>query len=188
MQVDFPGGAITDTVLAQVTMQAVVGRPTGAHWPMLPSFVIKAWDSDGQPVTQFNRPFTLTLTYAESDWQDAGIPDESQLNLSVWQDDQWQGLLPCVGCVHDQTANRLVAVLDHLSHFVTLADFNKTYLSQVINPLNCFPTGDSDSIDTAFKYMQRHSRQRIGQLRQSDRCLQVELMPDTRRHTDPGKF
>ena len=68
-------------------------------------------------MTQFDPPYVLTLLYQDSDWQDAGIEDESTLNLYHWNGSQWEGILPCAGCSLDTVNNQLVAVLDHFSEF-----------------------------------------------------------------------
>ncbi len=83
-------------------------------------FDLQAFDAFSQPVTQFGAPFTLT--YEDWQWQSAGIGSESSLNL-YWNDGGvWTPVLPCDGCSHDTTANRIVAVLDHLTQFALFGE------------------------------------------------------------------
>ena len=66
---------------------------------------------------RFDPPYTLTLRYEDTDWQSAGIEDESTLNLYYWNGSQWEGILPCASCSLDTVNNELVAVLGHFSEF-----------------------------------------------------------------------
>jgi hypothetical protein len=84
------------------------------------AFTLVAEDGSGA-VTQFDPPFTLVLRYDESDWQDAGIGNEADLNLYYWDGTAWQGVLPCAGCSIDTAANTLTVLLDHLTEFALLA-------------------------------------------------------------------
>src|SRR5207253_3138227 len=64
--------------------------------------------------------YTITLRYAEADWQQAGIVDESTLNLYTWNGTAWVAVLPCSGCSLDTANNVLTAVLDHFTEFALL--------------------------------------------------------------------
>ncbi|MDM8520839.1 hypothetical protein QUF64_12390 [Anaerolineales bacterium HSG6] len=80
--------------------------------------------------------FTMTVSYPESAWQRAGVADESQLNLYLFNEltQQWEALLPCPGCLHDQQANRFVVVIKscqnqcHSTHPVLRLAETKTIL------------------------------------------------------------
>ena len=87
------------------------------------AFQLEAADGNG-PVTSFLLPYTLTLLYAESDLQHAGIRDESSLNLYYWDEgtSDWVGLLPCDGCSLDTGNNILIVLFDSTGEFALLGD------------------------------------------------------------------
>ena len=86
-------------------------------------------DTDGDPVNSFNQPFTMTLFYNDSDWQNAGIADENDLNVYWWNGSTWIGMLPCAGCSHDTVHNKFVLVLDHLTEFTIMkSEGTETYV------------------------------------------------------------
>jgi hypothetical protein len=62
------------------------------------------------------------VTYADADWQSAGVAVETELNLYYWDGQQWRAILPCAGCSQDVVNNRITVVLDHLTEFALLAD------------------------------------------------------------------
>jgi hypothetical protein len=120
VHLDFPAGAVTNTTTITYTGQPAPMHALGSFRFAGRSFTLEA-SASGQPVTHFTRPFTLTLTYADADWQATGITDEDQLNLYYWGGLQWIGLLPCASCSLDTVNNRLIVVLDHLTEFGFLA-------------------------------------------------------------------
>jgi hypothetical protein len=79
--------------------------------------MLNATDEGGAAVETFEQPYALTLSYRDSDWQDAGVADEDELNLYYWNGSQWEGILPCSGCSLDTANNKLVVLLDHFSEF-----------------------------------------------------------------------
>ncbi len=113
---DFPSGAVSTMTTITHTLTAA---PSNSPDNLIPAncYILEGTDAGGDPVTQFNLPYTLTLQYQDSDWQYAGIEDESTLNLYYWNGSQWEGILPCAGCSLDTVNNVLVAVLDHFSEF-----------------------------------------------------------------------
>lgn len=126
LTLDFPPGSVTSSTTATYTPNALPSKPTGDLVFANMSCTLEATDAGGNPVTQFNLPYTLTLRYQDSDWQNAGVDDESTLNLYSWNGSQWEGTLPCPGCSLDTSSNVLVAVLDHFSEFGLLGDGNPT--------------------------------------------------------------
>lgn len=86
------------------------------------AFRLEARDDQGDPVTEFDEPFTITFHYEEWEWQSTGISDESTLNLYQKRNGVWQPLLPCAGCSHDTEENVIVAASDHLSDFALLGE------------------------------------------------------------------
>lgn len=73
-------------------------------------------------MVQFGRPFTLTITYNDADWINAGLTDETDLNLAYWDTERgnWVAILPCSGCSQDTANNVITVVMDHLTEFALL--------------------------------------------------------------------
>ena len=146
LTLDFPAGSVTSSTTVTYTPNASPSNPTGDLIFANMSCTLEATDAGGDPVTQFDPPYTLTLLYQDSDWQDAGIEDESTLNLYQWNGSQWQAALPCSGCSLDTVNNVLVAVLDHFSEFGFLgedaAPTSVTLSSFVARPGGAAPTSN----------------------------------------------
>jgi predicted outer membrane repeat protein len=134
VQVTFPAGAVDGSTTVEIITHQQPPQTTDGYTFAGKAFDIEAKTSNGQPVTQFNQPFTLTVHYSDNDWQNAGIADESDLNLYWWGGSDWQAILPCAGCSHDTTANRIVAVLDHLTEFAVMrkSEMMSIYLPSVV--------------------------------------------------------
>jgi hypothetical protein len=118
VQITFPPAAVSTTVTVTYTQRLAPAEYTGDLIFAGNAFALEAGAS-GQPVTRFERPFTLTLHYSEGDWQRPGISAESDLNLYHWSapSSRWI-MVPRTS--HDTTANVLVASLDHLTEFALL--------------------------------------------------------------------
>lgn len=117
LTLDFPAWSVTITTTVTYTPNPSPSNPIGHLIFANMDCVLEATDGQGDPVTQFDPPYTLTLLYQDADWQDAGITDESTLNLYYWNGSRWEGVLLCAGCSLDTVNNKLVAVLDHFSEF-----------------------------------------------------------------------
>jgi hypothetical protein len=117
----FPAGSVATTTIVSCTQEITPTASLGSFQFAGRAFSIEATDQSGQPVTTFTRPFTLTLTYDDEDWQSAGISSEEKLNLYFWNGNAWIALLPCAGCSRDIQANRILVLLDHLTEFGLLA-------------------------------------------------------------------
>lgn len=117
LTLDFPTGAVTSSTTVNYAPNASPGNPVGDLIFANTACTLEATDGEGDPVTQFDQPYTLTLRYQDSDWQNAGVADESTLNLYYWNGSQWEAILPCSGCSLDTVNNMLVAVLDHFTEF-----------------------------------------------------------------------
>ena len=116
----FPPGAVDQPITLTYTQQAGSEHSAGnLHFANI-GFELEAADSSGNPVTAFNQTYSLNIQYADSDWQQAGISDESSLNLYWWNGSQWVGSLPCAGCSLDNLNNQIVLLLDHLTEFALL--------------------------------------------------------------------
>jgi thermitase len=117
LTLDFPAWSVTSTTTVTYTPNASPSNPTGDLIFANMDCVLEATDGQGDPVTQFDPPYTLTLLYQDSDWQSAGITSESTLNLYYWNGSRWEAVLPCAGCSLNTANHELVAVLGHFSEF-----------------------------------------------------------------------
>jgi len=131
LETNFPAGAVSDTV--QVTMTILTTPTQETRWLRLVgrAFFLDGVDAEGEPVTSFLRPYTLTVRYEDSWWQEAGLRREEDLNLFYWHGGRWVPILPCPGCTVDTEDNRVVAVLDHFTEFA-LGQTCAVYLPQVV--------------------------------------------------------
>ena len=86
------------------------------------SFHVEVYADDGTPLTSFSEPYTVTVTYEDNQWQDAGIVDEATITLVYYdeEDATWVDTHPCGGCLLDTDANLLVTLLDHATEFAVV--------------------------------------------------------------------
>lgn len=121
-QIEFPADLVTLPTTFTYTAQNAPSQALGSYTFAGLSFTLVATDANGNPVTLFPANYTIQLTYQDSDWQDAGIADESLLNLAYWDTaaGQWVNVLPCGGCSLDPEQNQLVVVLNHLTEFALI--------------------------------------------------------------------
>ena len=121
----FPPGAVTQPVVV-VVAPATTPPATGGFQVLGQVFTIEATADDGSPVTNFNQPFTLVVTYTDAEVQ--GI-DEQILTLHYWHEGQQSWI--AIPTTVDAEPNRLTATLDHLTTFAILQ-------GQVSNPARLF--------------------------------------------------
>ena len=91
------------------------------------SFAVTA-SANGQPVTQFSEPFTMTINYSASELAFADIFDPAKLNVIYWDGAEWVEILPCDGCRVDTENQTVVLVLDHLTEFALVSSFEATHV------------------------------------------------------------
>jgi hypothetical protein len=120
VQLDFPAGAVSESTVVTYTQRTAPSQSTGGLAFAGTSFDISATDTKGNPMTNFSQTFNMTVAYADADWQNAGITDETTLNVYWWDGAAWNGLLPCTGCSHNTDDNEFVISLDHLTEFALL--------------------------------------------------------------------
>ncbi|MCX6029266.1 MAG: right-handed parallel beta-helix repeat-containing protein, partial [Chloroflexi bacterium] len=121
-QIALPAGLVTTTTIFTYSEFITPTQATGGFIFAGRSFTLEATDANGRPITTFAGRYTITLNYQESDWQNAGIPVEENLNLYYWNGTTWVAVLPCAGCTLDTVNNRITAVLDHLTEFALLGN------------------------------------------------------------------
>jgi hypothetical protein len=116
LALSFPPGAVTSpvTVTNHLLQQPSYVLPGDRH--ALRSFSLDARNSTGQPVTHFDKPYTMVISYTDEQVAALGV-DEADLNLAFWDGGAWVNVLPCAGCGVDTIGNRLTAVLDHFTEF-----------------------------------------------------------------------
>jgi hypothetical protein len=119
VEIDFPPAAVSESVTVTFTQRLAPAMHTGSLLFAGNAFALQARGSSGEPVTQFERAFTLTVHYHDADWQRAGVSEESSLNLYYWSaaSGQWV-VVPSIG--QDTEANVWVGSLDHLTEFALL--------------------------------------------------------------------
>lgn len=115
--VDFPAGAVAGDTTISIAKQAAPSVEMAGLSFAGKSIVIDAKDANGNPVTTFAQPFTLVVKYNDSDWQNAGISNEANLNVYFYRDGAWTPLFPCDGCSRDMDKNEFTVKLDHLTEF-----------------------------------------------------------------------
>ncbi len=115
VRISFPPGATTNDLTVSISPLASPSHQLGERQG-LRSFTLEAHDGVG-PVTQFSKPYTLTVTY--SDAETAGL-FEPGVKLAYWNGSAWINLLPCSGCSIDTANNRITVRLDHFTEFALL--------------------------------------------------------------------
>ena len=119
----FPAGAVnTDT---RVTLTPGVTHLTLPLYPGLIFDLTAKRVSDGAPVTSFNLPYTLTVTYTPSS---LGSAIESTLHVYSWNGSQWVAEAGTL----DMAANRLVVHPNHMTYFALLGETKRIYLPMVV--------------------------------------------------------
>ena len=119
IQVQFPAGAVTDTVVVRYHERAAPPHQLTDTRRAVRSFALEARAIDGQLITQFERPYTLIISSTTSELAGSGIFAPS-LNLAFWNGSAWAEILPCAGCLRDSANNRLVVVLDHFTEYALI--------------------------------------------------------------------
>ncbi|KAB8139955.1 hypothetical protein F8S13_25730 [Chloroflexia bacterium SDU3-3] len=129
VDISFPSGAAEGDFTLSIAPLAIPGQPLG-ELQSLRSFRLEARDAGGTLITQFNKPYTLMVSY--NDIEGAGL-FEPGFQLAYWNGSSWNMLLPCLACSIDPVNNRIVVQLDHFSEFAVLGRIeNRTYLPLTI--------------------------------------------------------
>ncbi len=110
--VKMPAEALRGSILLSIGVAE--GHPAPARSTLMGSgFSITAHTLDGQPVTEFQQPFTLTISTARVDHQDF-----HNTKLVFWNETagRWQE----VPSRYDEVNGKLIATLDHLTDFAVV--------------------------------------------------------------------
>ena len=117
VSLQFPAGAVTQPITVTYAGLFAPTAMLDAGKAAVKSFLLEARDAEGRPVVQFAQPYTLTISYTDEQISALGI-EEEDLNIAFWDGTAWVDLLPCAGCSLDTRANRITAVVDHLTEFI----------------------------------------------------------------------
>ncbi|MCG3210703.1 MAG: hypothetical protein FOGNACKC_04334 [Anaerolineae bacterium] len=140
LSLKFPGEAADTAIVISIIPKNPPAHSTAGFAFAIHGFeIIATRYPGGTPVTSFDKPYTLTLSYSDSDWQSAGIEAEDLLNLHMWTGSDWETTLPCSGCFHDPTTNKITLLLDRPAEFALLGPMpsgeensNKSYLPLIV--------------------------------------------------------
>ena len=113
--VEFPTGAVTETVVATYTAIYSPSAPAPTTFAFAGNaFTLEAtYVSNGQQVTGFAQPLTITINYTDGDLKGQ---DETTMELRYWNGSEWS--TDGIAIVeHDMANNRLVATVEHLTEF-----------------------------------------------------------------------
>jgi ELWxxDGT repeat protein len=116
VQLSFPAGATSSALTVSIAPLAQPSQPLGERQGRY-SFTLEARDAGGGLVTQFSKPYVLTVSY--SDAEVSGL-FEPEINLAYWNGSAWVYLLPCIECSLDTTNNRITVQLNHFTEFAVL--------------------------------------------------------------------
>jgi hypothetical protein len=126
ISIQFPPGAVVGTTTLSYTLQPYPDQDLANFRFAGRAFTLKAFDTNGQPITTFNQPFTITIVYDGLDLIAAGIGNPSRLNLAFWDGSRWVEILPCTGCSVDTQNQTITVVIDHLTEFALLAPVERS--------------------------------------------------------------
>ena len=116
-RIDFPTNAVTTTVNVVYTGLTQPSQPVPAGHISIRPFTLEAFTGGGQPINQFQQPYTFTIQYTHDQLRALGI-DETSLKVAYWNGSTWVSLLPCAGCSIDPVNDRITIVSDHFTEYV----------------------------------------------------------------------
>jgi hypothetical protein len=157
IRLDFPASAVTTPVTVTYTRQDTPAQPVALGSNTLRSFTLEAQTSDGQPVTQFQRPYTMTVGYAAADLMTLGL-SEASLKLAFWDttNSHWVTVPTNVDAVnHSVTAN-----LDHFTEFALFGNKHLDDFNRLNGPLGSSWSGHTEGGD--YKIRDQQLRVHIG--------------------------
>jgi hypothetical protein len=120
----FPANAVAGPITIAYAPIITWTHSLGDGWGPLLGFSLEARDGAGQPVTQFQQPYTLVISYTDAALAAAGV-DEQDLNVAFWNGSAWVEVLPCDGCAVDAANNRVTVKLDHFTEFALVAQVER---------------------------------------------------------------
>jgi hypothetical protein len=110
----FPAGAVSGPTTVSISSTLDLPMQPGEGQIAVRTVAINARTADGQPLVRFDQPYTLTLTY--SDTQLAALDlDEASLSAIYLDGQSWAKPPICVGCGVDMAANRFTLSLNRVT-------------------------------------------------------------------------
>lgn len=128
--VEFPEGAVMDTVLVTYTSFFLPPYPPAGTFAFAGTgFVLEVTDlSSGEEITTFVEPLTVTINYTEGDVE---MMDEGGLELLYWNGSAWVDDGVTI-VERDTTNNQLVARIEHLTEFALFGHQYRAYLPLIL--------------------------------------------------------
>jgi hypothetical protein len=118
--IDIPPGAITSTATLTITPALDPALPPAAAH-ILRVVTLEARDGSGQPLTNFDLPYTLTISYTDQQLDESNLRvqqlDESNLRLLYWNGSAWAAPHACDICGIDTALNRVTLATDRIGTF-----------------------------------------------------------------------
>jgi len=116
--VHVPGACITETITLYIEELTKPSQPFAGDYVWANrSFLLRAENEAGEPVTQFDCLIMIQVTYDDEMWEDPGVIAEKLLSLFFWNGETWVPLYPCDGCSIDTMSNVITIWVDHLTEF-----------------------------------------------------------------------
>ncbi len=131
-----PGGVSSTTTF---TMEETFTMPQDLpiEYSSVRAFTMGAITTDGERLTSFDKPLTVSIAYTDDMLAALGITDESSLSIVYFDAQTQKQLYPLEATVKEED-NRIVVALDRLSNIVLLGKVSATPTPTVT------PTPDAD--------------------------------------------
>lgn len=128
VRLSVPPGAVSDTVIITYTALFAPAQPLPEGRLAVRSFRLEASTSAGVPITAFDAPVTLDVTYTDADLATSGVP-ESTLDALFWDGGAWSATPTCAGCGVDTAANQVSLSFTRTGEFAIVGQGpNRLYL------------------------------------------------------------
>jgi hypothetical protein len=116
-----PPGAVSGTATLTVTPALDPALPPDSSGTLLRAVALEAQNSQGQPLGQFDLPYTLTISYTDAQLAAQNI-DEDSLRARLWDGNAWVAPPACAQCGIDKTQNRATFAATRLSTFALVGN------------------------------------------------------------------
>ena len=116
--IHFPAGAFSSPLNLTYTpiFSPTHALPNGDAW--LDFFTLDA-TANNQPVTQFDKPYTMVISYSGDLPRQLGVV-ETNLNVVFWDGSAWKPMLPCAGCGVNLNNHHITVVANHFTEFALI--------------------------------------------------------------------
>lgn len=124
VKASFPPGAVGSNTV--VTLTPASSPPLGDLLALYLMDLSAVEEGTSNPVTSFSQPYSLEVLYSEAH---RGVISESTLGIHAWDGLAW-ALEP--GSIVDPVANRVSALVDHMTYFGVLGEAWRLYLPLIL--------------------------------------------------------